>query len=70
MNSYEDDTVFVSPPPSKFDSDKKEAEAALEELNHFMRRQDVPPDISTLDPNLRRAKDHLEHIIDGCNSEP
>lgn len=48
--------------PEKIRDDEELAEAALEELRHFIWRADTSPEKSTLDPNLRRAEDHLESL--------
>lgn len=47
-------------PPYRYDSPEELAAAALEELNHYIWRADIPPGKSTLDPNLRRAEEHLK----------
>lgn len=48
--------------PEKIHDDEELAEAALEELRHYIWRADTSPEKSTLDPNLRRAEDHLEAL--------
>lgn len=48
--------------PHRLDTDDEHVEAALEELEHYMNRADTSPLMSNLDPNLRRALDHLEAI--------
>lgn len=41
----------------------KHAEEALSELREYIHRQDVPPNKSTRDANLRSVEKHLEAIV-------
>jgi hypothetical protein len=46
----------------RMEGDSELVEAALAELEYFRWRADTPPDLSTLDPNLKRCKEHLEAL--------
>lgn len=58
-----DDHPIQTDSPESIQDEREVIEAALEELEHFMWRADTDPLRSTLDPNLRRAEDHLKYYL-------
>ena len=56
-------------PSYQHENDYELAGAALVELRHYINRADVPPDKSTLDPNLNRCKDHLKTLIHSLDTD-
>lgn len=49
--------------PGKFHDNAEQVQAALTELKYYLSRADVPPNLSTLDPNLRRSRAHLKAVL-------
>lgn len=55
--------------PHQIHNDEEQVEAALRELEHYINRADVSPTLSTLDPNLTRARDHLRDVVRDKNTD-
>lgn len=52
------------------EEDVQLVDGALDSLNHFIHRQDVPPDISTLDEDLRDSRDNLKAFLRRHSDQP